>query len=154
MFESSFSPKDQCGVDVYCGAVCCSEANVQQGCCVTTSIPMSVDNVCCAREALNEARECGSTTCPTDLPEELVYDSAVTPAELRNQCCLYFREGCCSQSENNFLDLLWVMYLLWVSSSWAEPDLPQVGGWVSSLVRICLAALTLPNSSYEYWSRC
>ena len=96
---------DQCSSTinpVYCG-VCCPSIN---GCCATTSNPLSMDEVCCAMEANNAARDCGSTRCPDRLPSDLVYDSAVTPAELRNQCCVYFRDGCCSESENSFLDLL------------------------------------------------
>ena len=96
---------DQCSSTmnpVYCG-VCCPSIN---GCCATTSDPVSTDEVCCAMEANNAARDCGSTRCPDRLPSGLVYDSAVTPAELRNQCCVYFRDGCCSESENSSLDLL------------------------------------------------
>lgn len=42
-------------------------------------------------------------SCPDSLPAGEVYDGN---NELRNQCCVYFRSGCCSAGENATLDLL------------------------------------------------
>ncbi len=104
-----FFVADECGLGTYCG-VCCPiigpDLNFNRGCCATTNDPTNTNAVCCAAEANNQINTCGNTRCPNDVPPDLVYDTAVQPAELRNQCCLYFRDGCCSQSENNFLDLL------------------------------------------------
>ena len=46
---------------------------------------------------------CDGVVCPRSLPASEVYDGE---DQLRNECCMYFRGGCCSSSENSTLDLL------------------------------------------------
>ena len=64
--------------------------------------------MCCSPADNNVVGSCngGTITCPNSVAAGDVYDISVNPAQLRNQCCVYFRDGCCSASENTFLDLL------------------------------------------------
>lgn len=96
---------DECPRERYCGPFCCPNAKADlthTECCVDTT-------ECCAPDGVNNATRpvCGTTRCPDELPPEEVYESG---GNLRNQCCSRFREGCCSQDENNTLNLLWVLY--------------------------------------------
>ena len=69
---------------------------------------MIQNDVCCSEDDSNTVGSCngGTITCPDSVPADQVYDTSVSPAQLRNKCCVYFRSGCCSASENEFLDLL------------------------------------------------
>ncbi|XP_064403555.1 uncharacterized protein LOC135349033 [Halichondria panicea] len=98
--------QDQCSLQTYCGETCCLP--VIEQCCALSSNLTSRLSTCCTTVSV-----CGSLQCPSSLLSEDIYDTTVKTtgstgetAQLRNQCCVYFRKGCCSQRENNFLDLL------------------------------------------------
>jgi hypothetical protein len=64
--------------------------------------------MCCGNDTMVAERVfCGAgddlRACPNRLPEDEVYDGT---DQLRDQCCVYFRSGCCSANENRTLDLL------------------------------------------------
>ena len=88
---------DQCIGETYCGQFCCP---VDSTCCPE-------ERMCCGNDTMVERNFCGSDprACPTSLPPDEVDDGT---DQLRNQCCLYFRSGCCSANENQTLDWLWV----------------------------------------------
>lgn len=85
---------DNCPGETYCGEFCCPDGD----CCLE-------ERACCGNDTMVGRAFCGSDprTCPTSLPPDEVYDST---DQLRNECCLYFRSGCCSANENRTLDLL------------------------------------------------
>ena len=86
---------------MYCGQVCC--VPLSQRCCATSTNPMDSADVCCSPDDSNRVASCngGTITCPNSVAAEDVYDISVTPAQLRNQCCVNFQVGCCSASENS-----------------------------------------------------
>ena len=86
---------DQCIGMTYCGEFCCLEG---ERCCPN-------ERMCCGNETELVNDFCGGDmrACPTSLPPNEVYDGN---DQLRGHCCVYFRSGCCSESENRTLDLL------------------------------------------------
>ena len=94
---------DQCTGQTYCGEFCCQSNDVNENrgrdsCCAD-------ERMCCyANETMAPSR-CGSDliSCPNSLPPNEVYDGS---NQLRRECCVYFRSGCCSANENRTLDLL------------------------------------------------
>ncbi len=100
---------DECPASTYCGPFCCPDTTIleETWCCENS------DDFCCVPPSnrTNQSQptvECGTMTCPTRLPASEVYDEN---NNLRNQCCIYFRGGCCSRDENDTLDLLYVSSL-------------------------------------------
>ena len=94
---------DQCPLLTYCGDFCCpGQKGAGPRCCLN-------ELSCCGENdtfaAPAQPNFCGSSlvSCPNSLSTTEVYDDN---NELRIECCKYFRTGCCSNSENNTLDLL------------------------------------------------
>lgn len=94
--------QDECQALTYCGTFCCpnsADGDNNHECCRDSKS-------CCKIGAANATSNviCGNRQCPKGLPTAEVYD---TDFQIRDQCCQYFRSGCCSQKENQVLDLLY-----------------------------------------------
>ena len=86
-----------------CGDTCCPNSILnpaQVTCCKTAGS-------CCipGTSGATGTSSCdgGSTSCPFSLDSDSIFDVG---GNIRDQCCARFRGGCCSENENDTLDLL------------------------------------------------
>lgn len=101
------------GQNINCGSFCCpplqtnelfdTRGNRRDQCCSTFSARIG----CCSRFENSQqfgTSVCGGRICPdfNGSPDE-IFDSNNRP---RNECCRYFRGGCCTAEENSTLEIL------------------------------------------------
>lgn len=129
--QIAVAQQDMCPHDTLCGLFCCPETREDRNsektaCC-------DAKQGCCTQNFT--APQCGVQRCPTSLNPDEWYDSDNL---LRNQCCIYFRDGCCSENENQTLDLLFKV---------------SIGIGVAVFILLCIVAVLLVCCCYVFWRR-
>ncbi len=105
--DSYQTASTECFQSRNCGLFCCPPLDSSQSfdvngfqrteCCSA----LSSRSGCCSPQELQTTTCISGRICPDDSGLDDV-------GNIRNQCCLHFRDGCCSRGENRDLQFLWV----------------------------------------------